>query len=47
MSTIGLLSALRLLEKRREAMAAVELMRETVRRIVEQEEARKGLVILQ
>lgn len=28
-------------------MAAVELMRETVRRIVEQEEARKGLVILQ
>ncbi|XP_050737398.1 dnaJ homolog subfamily C member 11-like [Eriocheir sinensis] len=37
----------RLLEKRREAMAAVELMRETVRRIVEQEEARKGLVILQ
>ncbi|XP_064117668.1 dnaJ homolog subfamily C member 11-like [Macrobrachium nipponense] len=37
----------RLLEKRREAMAAVDLMRETVRRIVEQEEARKGLVILQ
>ncbi|KAK8723209.1 hypothetical protein OTU49_011910 [Cherax quadricarinatus] len=37
----------RLLEKRREALAAVELMRETVRRIVEQEEARKGLVILQ
>lgn len=37
---------LRLLEKRREAFAAVELMRETVRRIVDQEEARKGLVIL-
>ncbi|KAK7082714.1 DnaJ (Hsp40), subfamily C, member 11 [Halocaridina rubra] len=37
----------RLLEKRREAMAAVDLMRETVRRIVEQEESRKGLVILQ
>ncbi|KAK4326997.1 hypothetical protein Pmani_002515 [Petrolisthes manimaculis] len=37
----------RLLEKRREATAAVELMRETVRRIVDQEEARKGLVILQ
>lgn len=37
----------RLLEKRREAMAAVDLMRETVRRIVDQEEARKGLVILQ
>lgn len=37
----------RLLEKRREALAAVELMRETVRRIVDQEEARKGLVVLQ
>ncbi|KAK3881827.1 hypothetical protein Pcinc_013759 [Petrolisthes cinctipes] len=37
----------RLLEKRREATSAVELMRETVRRIVDQEEARKGLVILQ
>lgn len=37
----------RLLEKRREANAAVDLMRETVKRIVDQEEARKGLVILQ
>ncbi|XP_042863915.1 dnaJ homolog subfamily C member 11-like isoform X2 [Penaeus japonicus] len=37
----------RLLEKRREAKAAVDLMRETVKRIVDQEEARKGLVILQ
>ncbi|MCL4128914.1 UNVERIFIED_CONTAM: hypothetical protein GTU68_050335 [Idotea baltica] len=37
----------RLMEKRQEAKAAIELMRETVKRIVDQEEANKGLVILQ
>ncbi|KAL7648908.1 UNVERIFIED_CONTAM: hypothetical protein RMT77_000842 [Armadillidium vulgare] len=37
----------RLYEKRQEAKAAIELMKETVKRIVDQEEANKGLVILQ
>lgn len=36
----------RLTEMRRQAFAAIDLMRETVRRIVDQEEAKKGLVIL-